>query len=133
MLEERLEELLSLSIGEIREMLAHEDAEDTLEKFLNDNGWIETDDSYDDDYEEDYDDEDDDWDFDEDRDSEKDDDWDDEDDDEDVPGQYNLPDTEQERLAEQIADDIDAGRYTINDIMGIYGLEFVDRVNYLIG
>ena len=122
MLEERLEELLSLSIGEIREMLAYEDAEDTLEKFLNENGWIETGDSHDDDYEEDYD-EDDDWDF-------------DEDDEEEgysgEPGDEELPNQEEEDLAISIAADIDDGKYSISTIVGLYSQDIVDRIKYLI-
>lgn len=123
MLEERLEELLSLSIGEIREMLAHEDAEDTLEKFLNENGWIETDDSYDNDYEEDYD-EDDDWNSDED---------DDEEDYSSKPGDEELPSQEEESLAVSIAADIDDGKYNISTIVGLYSQDIIDRVKYLIG
>ena len=123
MLEERLEELLSLSIGEIREILAYEDAEDTLEKFLNENGWIETDDNHDDDYEEDYD-EDDDWDFDED---------DEEEDYSSKPGDEELPSQEEESLAVSIAADIDDGKYNISTIVGLYSQDIIDRVKYLIG
>ena len=123
MLEERLEELLSLSIGEIREMLAYEDAEDTLEKFLNENGWIETDDSHDDDYEEDYD-EDDDWDYDEDDDEEED--YNSE------PGDEKLPSQEEEDLAVSIATDIDDGKYSISTIVGLYPQDIVNRIKYLI-
>ena len=111
MLEERLEELLSLSIGEIREMLAYEDAEDTLEKFLNENGWIETYDSRDDDYEEDYDEE-------EDYSGE--------------PGDEELPSQEKEDLAVSIATDIDDGKYSISTIVGLYSQDIIDRVKYLI-
>lgn len=117
MLEERLEELLSLSIGEIREMLAYEDAEDTLEKFLNENGWIETDDSYDDDYEEDYD---------EDEECYEEEDYSSE------PGDEELPSQEEEDLAVSIATDIDDGKYSISTIVGLYSQDIIDRVKYLI-
>lgn len=132
-----LQKLLGVTIGDLRARLAYVDADINVEEWLEDFGGLndlvideERDilDNYeedfededfddDDDYEEDYDDEDDDW---------------DKEDDESIPGQFNLPSDEEEKLAEQIADDIDEGKYRITDIMGLYSLEFIDRVNYLL-
>lgn len=131
-----LQKLLGVTIGDLRARLAYVDADINVEEWLEDFGGLndlvideerdilddyeedfEDEDFDDDDYEEDYDDEDDDW---------------DEEDDESIPGQFNLPSDEEEKLAEQIADDIDEGKYRITDIMGLYSLEFIDRVNYLL-
>lgn len=131
-----LQKLLGVTIGDLRARLAYVDADINVEEWLEDFGGLndlvideerdilddyeedfEDEDLDDDDYEEDYDDEDDDW---------------DEEDDESIPGQFNLPSDEEEKLAEQIADDIDEGKYRITDIMGLYSLEFIDRVNYLL-
>jgi len=76
-----LDELLDKSIGDIREMLAHEDSDSSFRTFLIENGWIvDEDNEYDDndDYEEDEDDYDDDYEDEEDNDY-----WDNEDDSED--------------------------------------------------
>jgi len=116
-----LDELLDKSIGDIREMLAHEDSDSSFRAFLIENGWIEdTDNEYDDndDYEDDddnYDNDDDNWDDDE------------EEDDEDI----ELP-SDQEELAEEIANDIDNNKYTIDSIIGFYSEEFVERVRQLL-
>lgn len=131
-----LQKLLGVTIGDLRARLAYVDADINVEEWLEDFGGLndlvideerdilddyeedfEDEDLDDDDYEEDYDDEDDDW---------------EEEDDESIPGQFNLPSDEEEKLAEQIADDIDEGKYRITDIMGLYSLEFIDRVNYLL-
>ena len=131
-----LQKLLGVTIGDLRARLAYVDADINVEEWLEDFGGLndlvideerdilddyeedfEDEDLDDDDYEEDYDDEDDDW---------------EEEDDEPIPGQFNLPSDEEEKLAEQIADDIDEGKYRITDIMGLYNLEFIDRVNYLL-
>ena len=131
-----LQKLLGVTIGDLRARLAYVDADINVEEWLEDFGGLndlvideerdilddyeedfEDEDFDDDDYEEDYDDEDDDW---------------DEEDDESIPGQFNLPSDEEEKLAEQIADDIDEGKYRITDIMGLYSLEFIDRVKYLL-
>lgn len=132
-----LQKLLGVTIGDLRARLAYVDADVNVEEWLEDFGGLNDlvlDEERDilDDYEEDFEDEDfdDDDDYEEDYDDE-DDDW-DEEDDEPIPGQFNLPSDEEERLAEQIADDIDEGKYRIEDIMGLYSLEFVDRVNYLL-
>lgn len=135
-IEADLQKLLGVTIGDLRARLAYVDADINVEEWLEDFGGLndlvideerdildnyeedfEDEDFDDDDYEEDYDDEDDDW---------------DEEDDESIPGQFNLPSDEEEKLAEQIADDIDEGKYRITDIMGLYSLEFIDRVNYLL-
>ena len=131
-----LQKLLGVTIGDLRARLAYVDADINVEEWLEDFGGLndlvideerdilddyeedfEDEDLDDDDYEEDYDDEDDDW---------------EEGEDEPIPGQFNLPSDEEEKLAEQIADDIDEGKYRITDIMGLYSLEFIDRVNYLL-
>lgn len=131
-----LQKLLGVTIGDLRARLAYVDADINVEEWLEDFGGLndlDIDEERDilDDYEEDFEDEDlDDDDYEEDYDDE-DDDW-DEEDDESIPGQFNLPSDEEEKLAEQIADDIDEGKYRITDIMGLYSLEFIDRVNYLL-
>ena len=132
-----LQKLLGVTIGDLRARLAYVDADINVEEWLEDFGGLNDlviDEERDilDDYEEDFKDEDfdDDDDYEEDYDDE-DDDW-DEEDDESIPGQFNLPSDEEEKLAEQIADDIDEGKYRITDIMGLYSLEFIDRVNYLL-
>ena len=131
-----LQKLLGVTIGDLRARLAYVDADINVEEWLEDFGGLNDlviDEERDilDDYEEDYEDEDlDDDDYEEDYDDE-DDDW-EEEDDEPIPGQFNLPSDEEEKLAEQIADDIDEGKYRITDIMGLYSLEFIDRVNYLL-
>lgn len=122
-----LQKLLGVTIGDLRARLAYVDADVNVEEWLEDFGGLNDlvideerdilDDYEEDDYEEDYDDEDDDW---------------EEEDDEPIPGQFNLPSDGEEKLAEQIADDIDEGKYRITDIMGFYSLEFIDRVKYLL-
>ena len=131
-----LQKLLGVTIGDLRARLAYVDADINVEEWLEDFGGLNDlviDEERDilDDYEEDFEDEDsDNDDYEEDSDDE-DDDW-EEEDDESIPGQFNLPSDEEEKLAEQIADDIDEGKYRITDIMGLYSLEFIDRVNYLL-
>lgn len=112
-----LDELLDKSIGDIREMLAHEDSDSSFRTFLIENGWIVDEDNEYDDNDDHEDDEEDDnnWDDDE------------EEDDEDI----ELP-SDQEELAEEIANDIDNGAYTIDSIVGFYSEEFVERVKQLI-
>lgn len=120
-----LDELLDKSIGDIREMLAHEDSDSSFRAFLIENGWIEdTDNKYDDN--DDYEDDDDNCDND---DYNDDDNWDDneEEDDEDI----ELP-SDQEELAEEIATDINNGAYTIDSIIGLYSEEFIERIKQLV-
>ena len=114
--EERYSELVSLSIGELREMLAYADADDTFEKFLLENGWIDEDDA-------DYDD--DDWDEEEDPDL-------DEDDEVCEIGSEPLTDSEAESLAITIAEEIYLGKYDFPAIEGLYPDEMLDRINYLV-
>lgn len=115
-----LDELLDKSIGDIREMLAHEDSDSSFRTFLIENGWIEDiDNEYDDndDYEEDEDNYDDD----------EEDSWDDDDEEEDV----ELP-SDQEELAEEIAEDISNKKYAIESLYGLYSEDFIQRVRQLI-
>ena len=109
--DESLDDLLSEDIGEIREMLAYEDAHKTFYDFLVENGYI-------DDHEDDED-----WDEDEEDDFEE-----DESEDDDT----ELPSEEAEDLANRIADDISEGRYTLDSISGLYDTQFIDRVKQLI-
>lgn len=105
-----LDELLDKNIGDIREMLAHEDSDISFRTFLIENGWIvDSDNEYDDD----------------------DDDYHDDDDVEEVEGSEALPSDEEEELAESIADDIIDGKYTIDSLVGIYADEIIARVRYL--
>lgn len=115
---ERFEELISLSIGELREMLAYEDSEATFESFLVDNGWI---DAEDDDYEDE-----DDWDDADEFPAPEEDEYDFED------GAEELNDSEAEELAQKIAGDIAWGKYSLEAIEGLYSKEIVDRIKYLI-
>lgn len=115
-----LDELLDKSIGDIREMLAYEDSDSSFRTFLIENGWIENiDNEYDDndDYEEDEDNYDDD----------EEDSWDDDDEEEDV----ELP-SDQEELAEEIAEDISNKKYAIESLYGLYSEDFIQRVRQLI-
>ena len=115
-----LDELLDKSIGDIREMLAYEDSDSSFRTFLIENGWIEDiDNEYDDndDYEEDEDNYDDD----------EEDSWDDDDEEEDV----ELP-SDQEELAEEIAEDISNKKYAIESLYGLYSEDFIQRVRQLI-
>ena len=120
-----LDELLDKSIGDIREMLAHEDSDSSFRTFLIENGWIEDiDNEYDDndDYEEDennYDDDD--------YEDDEEDSWDDDDEEEDV----ELP-SDQEELAKEIAEDISNKKYSIESLYGLYGEDFIKRIKKLI-
>ena len=120
-----LDELLDKSIGDIREMLAHEDSDSSFRTFLIENGWIEDiDNEYDDngDYEEDEDNYDDD-----DYEDDEEDSWDDDDEEEDV----ELP-SDQEELAKEIAEDISNKKYPIESLYGLYGEDFIKRIKKLI-
>lgn len=116
--EDSLEELLEKSIGDIREMLAHEDADTDFKTFLVENGWIETDDEEDDD----------DYDYEDEDEEEEEEDWDeDEEEDDDIELPYD-----QEILAQDIARDIASGAYTIDAICGVYDTDFINRVKQLV-
>ena len=123
---EKVNQLLALTIGELREKLAYADAEDTVEDWLD---WTELDnDAYEDEDECDYceeDCEDDSWDdeddFEEEEDYEE-----EEEDDEDISLPYD-----EEILAQDIAGDIVAGKYALEAIQGLYAPIFVDRVRQI--
>ena len=102
--EEAIDELLTKSIGEIREMLAYEDSALSFEDFLLSNGWIEIDE---DDCDEDW-------------------------DEEEEEDEYTELPSDQEALANQIADDILDEKYTIDAIRGMYSSEFINRVEELV-
>lgn len=125
MVNEKVNQLLALTIGELREKLAYADAEDTVEDWLD---WTELDnDAYEDEDECDYceedceecswDDEDDDY---------EEDDYEEEEDDEEISLPYD-----EEVLAQDIAGDIVAGKYALEAIQGLYAPVFVDRVRQL--
>lgn len=125
---EKLNQLLALSIGELREKIAYEDAEDTVQDWLD---WAELDnDAYEDEDEDcDYCEEDceeDSWD-DEDECEEEDDYEEEEEDDEEISLPYD-----EEILAQDIAGDIAAGKYTIEAVQGLYAPVFIDRVRQLV-
>jgi hypothetical protein len=125
MVNEKVNQLLALTIGELREKLAYADAEDTVEDWLD---WTELDnDAYEDEDEFDcceedceecsWDDEDDDY---------EEDDYEEEEDDEEISLPYD-----EEVLAQDIAGDIVAGKYALEAIQGLYAPVFVDRVRQL--
>lgn len=112
-----LDELLDKDIGEIREMIAREDADLTFKAFLIENGWItDSDNEYDDN--DDY--------YDDDEVEEEDSDGDIE------AGSESLPSDEEEELAISIAKDILDDKYPVSSISNLYSREFVDRVIYLV-
>lgn len=118
---EKVNQLLALTIGELREKLAYADAEDTVEDWLD---WAELDnDAYEDEDECDYCEED-----------CEEDSWDDEDDYEDEEEddeKISLP-YDEEILAQDIAGDIVAGKYAIEAIQELYAPVFIDRVRQLV-
>ena len=111
------DELLAKTIGEIREILAHADADETFGSFLAQHGWIEG-------YEDEDEDEggaldvDDAW-------EELDDDYDEEDDDYDMDN--HLTDEEQD-LAWNIAHDIANGAYTLDNVRGMYEANIIQAI-----
>ena len=120
---EKVNQLLALTIGELREKLAYADAEDTVEDWLD---WTELDNDAWEDEEEDCDYcEEDSWD-DEDEYEEEDDYEEEEEDDEDISLPYD-----EEVLAQDIAGDIVAGKYALEAIQGLYAPIFVDRVRQI--
>ena len=125
---EKVNQLLALTIGELREKLAYADAEDTVEDWLD---WTELDnDAWEDDEEDcDYCEEDceeDSWD-DEDDYEEEDNYEDEEEDDEKISLPYD-----EEILAQDIAGDIVAGKYAIEAIQELYAPVFINRVRQLV-
>lgn len=126
---ERFDELISLSIGELREKLAYEDSEATFESFLVEYGWIDEKDDYEE--EDDWDPEDEDW-----EDEDEDEDWDYNDGEnnavEEAINPFSVLTDEESELADHIADDIKCGKYSLDAIEGLYSEELIDAVNYLI-
>jgi hypothetical protein len=146
-----LEKIFELKVGQLRELFAYEDADDTvgdvwdyvdentLERvgFYENDGadddyededdtcYDEDDEIYEDDEEEDYDDEDEDY-YDE-----------DEEDDLDL-GEDEvcvggvLPNPYEEELAQSIAEDIRNGRYALHTLNGVYSVEILNRISELI-
>lgn len=136
--DDKLEKLLSLPIGKVRELLAYADGDETLDDWLDDIIPALLDDDWDDEEE-------DEWDEDyqeEDEEDTDDEDWDDEDEDYEVEddeeecledGEAELANPEEEQLAQDIAGDIAWGKYTLSDIpAGVYSQEVMDRIRYLI-
>lgn len=121
-------EILDLTVGQLRELFAHADAdlyvrevweyvdEEDLERV----GF----DPYEDDEDEDEDEED--YDYDEEE-------YDDEDEDEIACsyGDAGLDNPEEEALAQSIAADINAGRYTYNVVYGMYPEHIIERIEEL--
>lgn len=133
--DDKLEKLLSLPIGKVRELLAYADGDETLDDWLDDiipalldSDWDdEEEDEWDEDYQEEEDTDDEDWD-DEDEDYE-------EDNGEGymLDGEAELANPEEEQLAQDIAGDIAWGKYTLSDIpANVYSQEVMDRIRYLI-
>lgn len=126
---EKLNQLLALTIGELREKLAYQDAEDTVEDWLDyvaefDNDAWEDEEEDCDCCEEEC--EEDSWD-DEDDYEEEDDYEDEEEDDEEISLPYD-----EEILAQDIAGDIVAGKYAIEAIQELYAPIFIERVRQLV-
>ena len=123
MVNEKVNQLLALTIGELREKLAYADAEDTVEDWLD---WAELDNDAFEDREEDCDDCEEECSWDDEDDDYEEDDYEEEEDDEEI----NLP-YDEEVLAQDIAGDIVAGKYALEAIQGLYAPVFVDRVRQL--
>lgn len=126
---EKLNQLLALTIGELREKLAYQDAEDTVEDWLDYVAEFDNDAWEDEEEDCDYceeDSEEDSWD-DEDDYEEEDDYEDEEEDDEKISLPYD-----EEILAQDIAGDIVAGKYGIEAIQELYAPVFIDRVRQLV-
>lgn len=126
----------SLTIGQLRELIAYVDADMEVEYFW-DNCVDEEDlerigyDPYED--EEEYCDEDDDS-YEDDEEDEFEDEWEEELDDDELSCSYGdtaLDNPEEEELAQSIAADINAGRYTYDIIYGVYPEHIVKRVEEL--
>lgn len=134
--DDKLEKLLNLSIGKVRELLAYADGDESLDDWLDDVVPALLDDDWDDEEEDEWDE-----DYQEEEDTD-DEDWDDEDEDYEVEddgegyledGEAELANPEEEQLAQDIAGDIAWGKYTLSDIpTGIYSQEVMNRIRYLI-
>lgn len=134
--DDKLEKLLNLSIGKVRELLAYADGDESLDDWLDDVVPALLDEDWDDEEEDEWDE-----DYQEEEDTD-DEDWDDEDEDYEVEddgegyledGEAELTNPEEEQLAQDIAGDIAWGKYTLSDIpANIYSQEVMDRIRYLI-
>lgn len=122
----RVEKLLKLTVGEVREQLAYMDTDLGIKEWLYD--YAELPDDEDDLLEDLYDDENDDY-CDDDYDDE---DYDDEDEEEEIEVGGALPNPDEEELANQIANDISNRRYSINSLAGLYSADFIIRVQDLL-
>ena len=123
MVNEKVNQLLALTIGELRERLAYADAEDTVEDWLD---WTELDNDAFEDWEEDCDDCEEEFSWDDEDDDYEEDDYEEEEDDEEISLPYD-----EEVLAQDIAGDIVAGKYALEAIQELYAPVFVDRVRQL--
>lgn len=126
----RVEKLLKLTVGDVREQLAHMESDLGIKEWLYD--YAELPDEDDDLLSGLCDDEDDDDCCDDDYDDE---DYDDEDEDEDedeIEVGGSLPNPDEEALANEIANDIRNRRYSINSLAGLYSAEFIIRVQDLL-
>lgn len=128
-----LDELLELTVGQVRELLAYVDADIDFDDWVNNHldeddfdkvdkndheDWDDTDyDEVEEDEEDEYEDEEDDY-------------W-ESDDEEETPSCSALTPSEEE-LARQIANDIRNKAYTVNNISGLYSNDFVNRVRELV-
>ena len=109
----RVDKLLNITIGELRQEVALEDADTLVKDWLE---FWENQEVFDDiDYE--------------DEDEEC---WDEEEEYSSESGDEELPSQEEEDLAVSIATDIDDGKYSISTIVGLYSQDIIDRVKYLI-
>ena len=116
----RVDKLLNITIGELRQEVAFEDADALVKDWLE--SW-ENQEAFDD---IDYEDEDDEY-WDEDKEC-----YEEEEEYSSEPGDEELPSQEEEDLAVSIATDIDDGKYSISTIVGLYSQDIIDRVKYLI-
>lgn len=142
-----LEKIFELKVGQLRELFAYVDADDTVgdvwdnvdEYILERIGFYDDEDMdcdssyYDDNYDEDDELDDDDY-----EDEDEDECWDDEEEDDpdldedEVCEGYVLPDPAREQTAQDIAADIRAGLYTYNLVKSLYDEEILERVYQLI-
>lgn len=127
-----LDELLELTVGQVRELLAYADADVSFDDWVN--NCLDEDDfnKVDKNDREDWDDEveEDDYDKEDEYEDEEDDYW-EPDDEEETPSCSALTPSEEE-LARQIANDIRNKAYTVNNISGLYSNDFVNRVRELV-
>lgn len=138
--DDKLEKLISLPIGKVRELLAYADGDESLDDWLDDlcpafleedDDWCSSCDEEEDDWEDDEElDEEEDWDEEEEySDDEEEEDWEEYVED----GEQELADPEAEQIAQDIAGDIYWHKYSLDDIPeGVYSPEIMDRIKYLI-